>query len=232
MSAVPKQFTNNQNKTKARYLVALKGVLEWEQIRQSVALFDDLCAAGVEDITPEHFGAVIASTLPGAAGRESEIIAALRSDTPGSGGPAAVSASKPHAVDTPSSSRAAGASSREAPTEVFTAVMNSILQQLDDHAGSKVDVILRKLPHTLASSGGVSQFESAFQHWTDTLQSKGMGEMVSDLPASSINTLMDALYGLVCDTCGPQITDKVFDRAVSAVEKLPVARKYSPRQLL
>lgn len=223
MSAAARDFSNAQNKTKARYLVALKNVLDWEQIRHSVALYDELCASGVEEVTPEHFGAVIASKVRGTSTLEHEIVAALSGQAPAADG-----AGQLRAVPA-----AAGFEVKmDAPTAVFNAILNSVMLQVADKASGKLNAIMRKLPKVLASSGGVAQLEGTFQNWVQTFDSHDQGEMAQDLPVSSITTLMDSLYGIICDNCGPQFTDKAIDQAISDAEKLPEARKYPPRQLL
>jgi len=68
--------------------------------------------------------------VPGTADREAEIIAALNGDGPAE--PVSGTAGALQGVP-------AVEVKLDAPTEVFTAVMNSILHQLDDHAGAKVE---------------------------------------------------------------------------------------------
>ncbi len=224
MSAVAKDVSNTQNKTKARYLVALKHVLDWDQIRHSVALYDELCASGVEDVTPARYASEIVSKVRGASNLEQEIVSALTNELSGS------ESGRQSRDVAPSAAVIAG--KMDAPTAVFNAILNSVMAQVRDKNAAKLGAISRKLPKELAASGGVSKFEGTFKNWVQTFEVQQVGDMSEDLPVSAITSLMDALYGVICDSCGPQFTDKAIDTAISDAEKMPEARKYPPRQLL
>lgn len=222
MSALAKDISGGLNKTKARYLVALKNVLDRDQIRQSVILFDELCASGVNDVTPEDFGAVIASRVPGTAGIQVQIVAALdgRLTSESAGAPSAVPVAANIGIVL------------QPPTAVFNAILNSVMQQVSEKNSSKSVAIVKKLPRELAVRGLIPGHESAFNNWAESFEAGQRGQLTADLPTASITSVMDVLYTIVCDSYGPQFTDKAVGQAMVEAEKLPEAKQYSPRQLL